>query len=59
MNKRGTIKLKQLKILLDIKNDEKCYIDLSWLLHVPCTFLCSYYFQAPATQASQSQIYEK
>ena len=33
--------------------------DLSWLLSVPRTFLCSYYFQAPATQASQSQIYEK
>ena len=33
--------------------------DLSWLLRVPHTFLCSYYFQAPATQASQSQIYEK
>ena len=33
--------------------------DLSWLLSVPHTFLCSYYFQAPATQASQSQIYEK
>ena len=44
-----------------MKKCDKWQEDLSWpwLLHVPRTFLCSYYFQAPATQASQSQIYEK
>ena len=37
---------------------KKCY---KWQgdLSVPHTFLCSYYFQAPAMRASQSQIYEK